>query len=292
MPELPEVQTVVDRLKQARIVGRTITGARVFWPKTIAGMDSRLFRDAIRGLVIERLSRRGKYIVVDLSKGLTLLVHLRMTGRLTLTDHSTDRNSHEHVILDLDQAQQLRFQDTRKFGRITLTSAPQAILEKLGIEPLSPAFTARHMLAILQRHHRRLKPLLLDQHVIAGLGNIYVDEALWTAGLHPLRISSDLDSDDAGRLHRAIRRVLRKGIKNLGTSLGTGKGNFRSADNRLGRNAGQLNVFRRTGMACPRCKTTIERLIVGQRSSHVCPRCQPTEKGSSNKKVDQDRQHQ
>ena len=278
MPELPEVQTVVDRLIQAGVVGSTITGAKVYWPKTVAGMHDNDFCNTIRGLVIERITRRGKYIVVSLSDALTLLVHLRMTGRLTLVDVATERNPHEHVILELDGPNQLRFQDTRKFGRMILTDDPQATLGKLGLEPLSSLFTAKQLHSILKGHHRQLKPLLLDQHVIAGLGNIYVDEALWTAGLHPLRISSDLDSGEGSRLHRAIRQVLRKGIDNSGTSLGNGKGNFRAADNRQGRNADHLNVFRRTGKACPRCKTNIERLIVGQRSSHVCPCCQPLEK--------------
>lgn len=274
MPELPEVQTVVDHLSQPHIIGHTITAAQVYWPKTISGMDSHRFCHAIRGCKIKRITRRGKYIVFDLSCRLTMLIHLRMTGRINLSDSTIERNPHEHVILQLDQTNELRFQDTRKFGRIFLTNAPQTILGQLGPEPLSTAFTGKRLFSMLKACRRQLKPLLLDQHFLAGLGNIYVDEALWTAGLHPLRISCSLSAKEAAGLHRAIRHVLRKGIRNLGTSLGRGKGNFYSANNRPGRNADQLNVFRRTGLACPRCKTAITRLIVAQRSSHICPNCQ------------------
>ena len=174
----------------------------------------------------------------------------------------------------IDEQNELRFQDTRKFGRIFLSGSPQTILGQLGPEPLQKTFTGRRLFAMLQASRRQLKPLLLDQHFMAGLGNIYVDEALWTAGLHPLRISCSLTEKDAAALHRAIRHVLRKGINNLGTSLGRGKGNFYSANNRPGRNADMLNVFRRTGEACPRCGTAIARMIVAQRSSHICPHCQ------------------
>ena len=274
MPELPEVQTVVDHLNQAQITGCIITAARVYWPKTIDGMESREFCRTIQGCRIRRLTRRGKYLVLDLSSPLTLLVHLRMTGRLTMAELETERNAHEHVVLELDKTRTLRFQDTRKFGRMVLTRTPQAILKQLGPEPLAATFTGKRLFSMLQGCRRQLKPLLLDQRFLAGLGNIYVDEALWTAGLHPLRISRSLNAREARDLHRAIRKVLRKGIKNLGTSLGRGKGNFHSANNRPGRNADQLNVFRRTGMACPRCKTAIRRIIVAQRSSHICPNCQ------------------
>ncbi|WP_419658926.1 MutM: formamidopyrimidine-DNA glycosylase [Desulfosarcina variabilis str. Montpellier] len=274
MPELPEVQTIVDHLNQAHIVGRAITDSRVYWPKTIAGMDSCRFCLRIKGSKIRQITRRGKYIVLDLSCRLTMLIHLRMSGRLNLSDPTIERNPHEHVILQLDNTTDLRFQDTRKFGRIVLTDTPQTILGQLGPEPLSKRFTGKQLFTMLQACRRQIKPLLLDQHFLAGLGNIYVDEALWTAGIHPLSISSTLSARQSASLHRAIRHVLRKGIKNLGTSLGRGKGNFYSTNNRPGRNADQLNVFRRTGMACPRCKTAIMRIIVAQRSSHICPHCQ------------------
>lgn len=274
MPELPEVQTVVDHLNQRHIVGRTITAARVYWPKSVSEMSPDRFCQTIRGCIIRQITRRGKYIVLHLSRNLTMLIHLRMTGRLNLTGTEAVRNPHEHVILKVGQKEELRFQDTRKFGRIQLTDAPQTILDKLGPEPLERGFTGKRLLAMFQATRRQLKPLLLDQHFLAGLGNIYVDEALWKAAIHPLRISCSLTRQEAFALHRAIRHVLRRGINNRGTSLGRGQGNFYSANNRPGRNADMLNVFRRTGKACPRCGAILVRIIVAQRSTHICPDCQ------------------
>ena len=275
MPELPEVQTVVDNLNALGIAGSTITKASVRWPKTIAAMTPAHFRKQIKGLVIKGFARRGKYIVVRLSQGWYLLIHLRMTGRLIWTPAGAKRDKHEHVIFQVDSTNELRFHDTRKFGRITLTRKTQTILDKIGPEPLERSFTQKRLLHMLQGKKRQMKPLLLDQTFIAGLGNIYVDEALWEACIHPLRLSSSLSTEDSAALHKAIRLVLRRGLKNMGTSLGTGKGNFYSVAGRKGRNADELKVFRRTGEACPRCGTAIERLIVAQRSSHICPSCQP-----------------
>ncbi len=276
MPELPEVQTVVDNLNALGIAGSTITRASVHWPKTVAGMSPARFRNQIKGLVIRECSRRGKYIVVRLSEGWTLLIHLRMTGRLNWAARGTKRGKHEHVVLQVGQAKELRFHDTRKFGRFTLTQAAQTILGKIGPEPLERSFTRKRLHHMLQGKQRQMKPLLLDQAFIAGLGNIYVDEALWEASIHPQRISSSLIEKEIAALHKAIQLVLRQGLKNMGTSLGTGKGNFYSVAGRKGRNADELKVFRRIGEACPRCGAVIERLTVAQRGSHICPACQPS----------------
>ncbi|MCP4716539.1 MAG: DNA-formamidopyrimidine glycosylase, partial [Deltaproteobacteria bacterium] len=179
-----------------------------------------------------------------------------------------------HVILRFNDQRELRFHDTRKFGRIFLLSNPATVLDKLGPEPLDKAFTLRVFTALLLPRKRLLKPLLLDQNIIAGLGNIYVDEALWEARLHPCRIAASLTPAETKALHRAIPRVLKRGLKNLGTSLGTGKANFYSVAGRSGRNRDQLNVFRRTGEPCLSCSATIKRIIVAQRSTHLCPDCQ------------------
>jgi len=275
VPELPEVQTVVDNLNALGIAGSTITKARVHWSKTISGMTPTEFRRQIKGLIIRKFSRRGKYIVVHLSRGWTLLIHLRMAGRLNWVARGTRRGKHEHVVLQLDQANELRFHDTRKFGRLTLTQTAQRILDSIGPEPLERSFTRQRLLNMLQGKKRQVKPLLLDQFFIAGLGNIYVDEALWEARIHPQRASSSLVEKEIVALHKAIRLVLRRGLKNMGTSLGTGKGNFYSVAGRKGRNADELKVFRRTGETCPRCGVVIERLVVAQRGSHICPACQP-----------------
>jgi formamidopyrimidine-DNA glycosylase len=255
MPELPEVQTLVDDLNVAGLVGNTFTAARVFWPKTIADLSPAAFCRRIKGKVIKS-------------------IHLRMSGRLHLIRPRTKRSKHEHVVLSLDRVQQLRFHDTRKFGRMFLVEDAQSVLGQLGIEPLDSSFKARTLAQMLTTRKRLLKPLLLDQAFIAGLGNIYVDEALWKAKIHPLRLSNSLSNTEIKALHRAIPQVLKRGLKNLGTSLGTGKANFHSVARRKGRNQDQLNVFRRTGDPCPRCKAPVERIIVGQRSTHICPNCQ------------------
>jgi len=274
MPELPEVQTVVDTLNRCGIVGGTIDGARIRWPKTVSGESPARFCRRIQGCRIQRITRRGKYIVFRLSGGLTLLIHLRMTGRLNWTRRERALNAHEHVILKIGPRHELRFQDTRKFGRMVLTDAPKTILGKLGPEPLGRNFTRARFFSMLQARKRLLKPLLLDQTFLAGLGNIYVDEALWQAGVHPCRRSDSLDREETDALHRAIRNVLNQGLRNQGTSLGKGQGNFHAVGDRPGRNADKLNVFRRTAAPCPRCCATIERIVVGQRSSHICPVCQ------------------
>jgi formamidopyrimidine-DNA glycosylase len=197
-----------------------------------------------------------------------------MSGRLHHVPDKTPRSDHEHVILGFDDGSELRFHDTRKFGRLYLLERAEKILGRLGPEPLEPGFTAQRFAQMLKARCRLLKPLLLDQSFLAGLGNIYVDEALWESGLHPQRRSDLLSAAEARALHAAIRRVLRRGIKNLGTSLGTGKANFYSVSRRRGRNRDELKVFRRTGEPCPRCGSEIRRIVVGQRSTHLCSRCQ------------------
>lgn len=275
MPELPEVETVVNDLLASGIVGRTITGARVFWPRSVAMPSAEAFCQALPGRAIERVWRRAKYLIMDLSGGDHLLAHLRMSGRIHLVAPDEPRAKHEHIVIDLDDGRQIRLHDTRKFGRMYLVREFDAVLGHLGPEPLSGDFTAAILLARLHEHDRQLKPLLLDQAFLAGLGNIYTDEALWEAQIHPCRRSSSISEEEARRLHRAIQSVLRRGIENAGTSLGNGKANFYSVKKRQGRNARALNVFRRTDLPCPRCATRIERIIVGQRSTHLCPACQP-----------------
>ncbi|MGD8261035.1 MAG: DNA-formamidopyrimidine glycosylase [Desulfobacterales bacterium] len=274
MPELPEVQTIVNDLNLANLKGKTITSAKVFWPRTIAEPSPRLFCRRISGHYFSSIWRRGKYLVFDLTDDATLLMHLRMSGRLHLFSPDVPRNKHEHVVLSFEDGRQLRFHDPRKFGRLHLVKDPQRILDRLGLEPLDIGFTAKIFTDRLKQRKRRLKPLLLDQAFIAGLGNIYVDEALWDAKLHPNRVAAGLSMPEIKTLHRAIPRVLKRGLRNLGTSLGTGKTNFYSVARHQGRNKDQLKVFRRTGLPCPRCKTSIERIIVAQRSTHICSNCQ------------------
>ena len=274
MPELPEVQTVVRDLEKSGLIGREISGARIFWPRTVSGLSPKTFCRQIKGKQVSAIWRRAKFIVFDLSQGFHLLVHLRMTGRFLLTSAPRARTRHEHVVLNFGPDLQLRFHDTRKFGRFYLLKNPDEILGRLGVEPLHPDFTMDVFREMLLSRKRKLKPLLLDQTVIAGIGNIYADEALWEAEIHPERVSSSLDSSEMGKLFKAIPKVLRQGLKNMGTTLGDGKTNFYSIAGYNGRNRMQLKVFRRAGRSCARCRTTIRRMVVGQRGTFVCPRCQ------------------
>ncbi len=255
-------------------MGRRIRKARVYWAKTIDGSTPRQFTEAVAGRKILGIGRRGKYIVVTLDASLYLLIHLRMSGRLQLGFSESRQSRHVQAVLDLDDRRALKFHDPRKFGRICLTGTPRKILDRLGPEPLSGKFSARWLARQLDGRRRQIKPLMLDQTFLAGLGNIYVDEALWAAAIHPMRKADTLSHQEIASLHRAIRRILRNAIHNGGTSLGTGQGNFAAPDSKPGQNLGKLKVFRRTGADCPRCGKALIRIKVAQRSSHICPRCQ------------------
>ena len=275
MPELPEVETVVRDLRRAGLENRQIRRVLVGWPRIVAGVTAAGLAKALEGTVIRGISRRAKFIVIELDRRRFLLIHLRRTGRFALDRRFERRTPHEHVILELDDGRTLHFEDPRKFGRWVLTTTPERDLGRLGPEPLEPSFTRERFAERMRRFRRQLKPLLLDQSFVAGIGNIYADEALWTARLHPCRRSDSLSGQEIARLHKAIRAVLMRGVRNQGTSLGTASTNFYSAGGRRGRNQDGLNVFRRDGEACPACQSTILRLVVGQRGTHICPKCQP-----------------
>lgn len=271
MPELPEVETYARDLA-ALLPGRRFTGARVDWPNQIP-LNSPASLDAgIRGQTVTSVSRRGKYLVLRLSRD-TLLVHLKMSGRLQLAPAADPPNPHAHIVFGMDRGDELRFHDPRKFGRIYLLADPAPLLGPLGPEPLDEALTPAAFRARLAGRRGRLKPLLLDQTFIAGLGNIYVDESLWAARLHPLRTADSLEPGEIDRLYRAIREVLVRAIEARGTSFSAA--GYRDLTGNPGEMQGTLAVFRRTGAPCPACGAAIARLTVGQRSTHVCPRCQP-----------------
>ncbi|MBU1699382.1 MAG: DNA-formamidopyrimidine glycosylase [Candidatus Eisenbacteria bacterium] len=275
MPELPEVETVVRDLQKAGLAGRAIRKVVVQWARSIDALTPRNFAKRVCGQSIVNISRRGKFIILELSDGQFLLIHLRMTGRLIIGGNVEREKDYERVALLLDDGRWLQFLDTRKFGRWCLVNSLEERLGMLGPEPLSTAFTSRLLTQKLADHQRMLKPLLLDQRFLAGLGNIYVDEALWDAQLHPMRLSSSLSLSESGQLYRSIRKVLRRGIHSQGTSLGDGQTNFYSVAGRRGRNQDRLRVFRKAGAACPRCGDgIIERIVVGQRGTHICSSCQ------------------
>lgn len=263
MPELPEVETYARKLRL--IEGRWLHDATVTWPRTVSTGAEQL-GPRIRGQQIERVGRRGKYLMFTLSDDI-LLVHLKMTGSLDVFPADTPVDVHDRVIFDLDQGQQLRFHDPRKFGRVYLVADASEVTGLLGPEPLEDDFHLDAFRARLGERRGRLKPLLLDQRFVAGLGNIYTDEALHLAGLHPLRGADTLTADEQRHLYEAIRVVLSQGIANQGTNLDWAYPH--------GSNQATLQVFQRHGQTCSTCGTIIERILVGQRGTHFCPCCQP-----------------
>jgi formamidopyrimidine-DNA glycosylase len=274
VPELPEVETIVRELRRRHVIGRRITGVTLRWTGTVDCRSRARFVQAINSRRIESIIRRAKYIIVGLNGGVFILIHLRMTGRFCLEESSGHRYPSERVLLRFDDGRVLRFIDPRKFGRWILTTDPAHELSRLGPEPLEKAFTLDYFSSRIKTRRRQIKPLLMDQAFVAGIGNIYADEALWVAKLHPCRCAAGLSSEEIETLYRAIREVLQQGIRNRGTSLGHGNPNFKALDGRRGGNQHFLRVFRRTGKPCPRCRTPIQRLVVGQRGTHVCPVCQ------------------
>ncbi len=275
MPELPEVETVVRGLRVAGIEGARIRDALVRWPKTVAGTTPAAFARALRGRVIRRLTRLAKYIVAELDSHRHVLIHLRMTGQFRIEPPGTPPDPHDRLVLILADGRQVHFHDTRKFGRFRLVDDPTRHLAALGPEPLEDDFTPAVLRRQLAGKRRMIKPLLLDQTCVAGIGNIYADESLWLARIHPTRRADTLTQPETVRLHGAIRAVLTKAVAAEGTTLGHGATNFYSVAGRRGRNADALQVFRRTGEPCPRCGHVITRLVVGQRGTHICPCCQP-----------------
>lgn len=265
MPELPEVETIADDLRNSGIIGCEVVKVDIYFPKAVVGSLATL-----KGKTISSITRRGKFVVFQISDGRTLFVHLRMSGQLTTTAAETPPEKHEHVILSFNSGIQLRFRDPRKFGRWYLVEDAAAFTEKLGPEPLSQEFNLADFKKKLTRKKRQIKPLLLDQSFLAGLGNIYVDEALWEAKIHPETLCCHLKDDEAEGLFSAIRFVLERGLSTKGTTLR----NYARPDGASGQHQTLLSVFRRTGKPCPRCRTAIQRIVVAQRSSHFCPTCQ------------------
>ncbi|HSL29589.1 MAG TPA: bifunctional DNA-formamidopyrimidine glycosylase/DNA-(apurinic or apyrimidinic site) lyase [Anaerolineales bacterium] len=269
MPELPEVETITRRLRP-QLIGQIITDADLRWHRTLALPSARKFRELVRGQEIKDVTRRAKYFILRLSD-FSLLIHLRMSGDLLIKERGSRPEKHDRLILSLASSTggepvSLVFNDTRKFGRVWLTAHPEEVLGKLGPEPFSRLFTPRWLHAALQGKHRQLKPLLLDQTFLAGLGNIYTDESLHLAKLHPLTPSNTVTPQQAELLHEAIRRVLKEGIRRQGASI--------DWVYRGGEFQHYFRVYDRAGKPCPTCGTEIERLIVGQRSTHFCPQCQ------------------
>ena len=267
MPELPEVETIVRNLSRGgtSIVGRRILAARLLWPRSLETPSPTEFEQRIVAQVITAVSRRGKFALFHLTSD-TLLVHLRMSGDLFSEPTTLPVGRHHRLILDLEGELRLAFVDPRKFGRIWLVADPATVLRKLGPEPLAADFSPQIFQQRLRQSRRQLKPLLLDQSFIAGLGNIYTDEALHLAKIHPQRIAATVSEAEAERLWRAIRQVLSEGIRRSGTSIDWV---YRGGDFQ-----NHLRVYQRTGQPCPECGAPVQRISLGQRGTHFCPQCQ------------------
>lgn len=270
MPELPEVETVVRALRHP-LVGRTFVGLVSAWPKQlVVPDDAAVFAARLQGRTVQAVSRRAKYIVISLDGGETLIVHLKMTGHLAVEQGETAVHPHVRQRVLLAGGDELRFRDPRKFGRFYLVTDPTLILGKLGPEPLEADFTADRLANLFAGKRRVLKPLLLDQTFVAGIGNIYADEALFAAQLLPTRASDSLTGAEIGRLHHAIQRVLELGIAREGASIS----NYVKPDGTKGAMQDDVQVFRRTGFPCYTCGQPIQRMVLGGRSTHFCPTCQ------------------
>lgn len=273
MPELPEVETIARGLR-AHLPGRRIAAAEVRHPAVLGGSSSD-FADALAGARIEEIRRTGKFLVLGLEKEtrrLALIIHLGMTGQLLLSPPDAPVQKHTHLILALAGAGlELRYRDIRRFGRIRLLADDQLpeFFAHLGQDPFE--ITPEELRARLRGRKAPIKSLLLNQTILRGLGNIYADESLFAAGIHPQRRAGALARSELGRLLGAIRRVLARAIAHRGSSIS----NYITAEGASGDYQRRHRVYRKRGRPCPRCGTLIERVIVAGRSSHFCPRCQP-----------------
>ena len=272
MPELPEVETIRRQLA-SHVEGRTIVEAQILDPRWTRPDPPAAVEHELRGAAIERIGRAGKYLIWSLSGERFLLQHLRMTGTL-LYDPGVPP-PHTHVLLELDDGHRLVYVDPRRFGTGHLVHGEAArdeyLMTRIGIEPLTPAFTAAHLRELARGRTAPVKAFVLDQRHIAGVGNIYADEALFRAGIHPLRPAGRLTGADWERVREGIEGALSAGIEAKGASID----DFRHVDGARGSFQDLFLVHRRAGESCPRCGHTIRKIVVGGRGTYVCEHCQP-----------------
>jgi len=265
MPELPEVETIKNEL-QPYLIGHTVTGATLFWEGIVRQPSVEEFCSRLIGQKITGIERRGKYLIFSLTSGEALIIHLKMSGSLLLK--SPDRFIRAILHLGKDG---LFFRDPRKLGVMWLVGDKNSVVGKLGPEPLETDFTPKILTQRLSKHVAPIKALLCDQSFVAGIGNMYGDEALFSARIHPLRPGKSLSQQEVERLHRAIRQVLWAAIGNKGASVDT----YLRPDGQLGTAHFQFRVAHRGGQPCPVCGTFIQRIPIRNRGSYFCPKCQP-----------------
>jgi formamidopyrimidine-DNA glycosylase len=271
MPELPEVETVVRGLREP-LIGHTIQSMWYDWENTIHSPHSAEFSARIEGQTVQAINRRAKYILIELDTDV-LIVHLKMTGRLYVADNDEHQTADKwvHVRFDLDKGKQLRFSDSRKFGKVYLTDDTSKLLGHLGPEPLEDAFTLDIFRSRLNGRSKIIKALLLDQTFVAGIGNIYADEALFRAGIHPTVKANQLSDQDTELLHQTIRDTLFAGIHHEGASINW----YRKPDGTKGNSQNHFYVYGQDDKPCQNCGTIINKIRVAQRGTHFCPNCQP-----------------
>ncbi len=276
MPELPEVETVARKLRP-HLMGARVRDVEILWARTVDRPDAATFCRALTGARIQDVGRRGKFLRFTLDIDRFWFVHLRMTGKFFVWDAGDGASApwnpaHVRARLRLADGAQLTYVDMRKFGRFYLVADPEDVVGELGPEPLSAAFTAGRLAAMLEGRRGEIKRLLLNQNFLAGLGNIYASEALWRAQIHPQRTAGTLERDEIKRLHHAIVDALSEGVRHGGTSLDDRQ--YVYPDGGLGAHQRYLSVYDRAGERCPRCGAGVERMVQGQRSTYYCPVCQ------------------
>ena len=273
MPELPEVETIKNELL-SHIVGRRVNGVTLFWEGIVRQPSVEEFYSRLIGQRLTALARRGKYLIFSLTSGEVLIIHLKMTGSLLLKPASAEAGKFVRAVIRLGNEAELHFRDPRKFGVMWLVEDESTIVGKLGPEPLETGFTPQVLAQRLANRTAPIKALLPDQTLIAGIGNMYADEALFAARIHPLRSGGSLSSEEIEHLHRAIQQVLWSAIGNKGASVE----NYFRPDGTLGTAHFQFQVAHRlSGKFCPVCGTPIERIPIRNRGSYFCPHCQPQE---------------
>ena len=271
MPELPEVETIKNELLP-HILGRRVNGVTLLWEGIVRQPSVKEFCSRLIGQRLTGLTRRGKYLIFSLTSGDSLIIHLKMTGSLLLKPASAEVGKFIRATLHLDKETGLHFRDPRKLGVMWLVEDADSVVGKLGPEPLGAGFTPQLLAQRLTNRTAPIKALLCDQTFIAGIGNMYADEALFTARIHPLRSGRRLSSAEIERLHRAIQQVLWSAIGNKGASVDT----YLRPDGTLGTAHFQFQVAHRlSGKLCPVCGTPIERIPIRNRGSYFCPKCQP-----------------